>query len=444
MSSDIAIKVENLRKCYQIFDCPRDRLKQFILPRLAKFVSRQPKRYFREFWALDNASFQVSKGETVGIVGRNGSGKSTLLQIICGTLFPTSGNISVQGRMAALLELGSGFNPEFTGRENVYMNAAILGLSRGQIESCFDDVLAFAEIGDFIDQPVKKYSSGMVVRLAFSVAIHTSPDILVVDEALAVGDFQFQAKCYQRIGRLKKQGVTILLVSHDLSAISQFCDRAVLLSKGELICIGSPQSVINEYKRIATEVSAAGELSGNSQPNDLKSPPAAERRARWQDHYLLSERFHSSGNQDVEIVDWGICSANENQPASTIAFGAECLVKVTVRCRRNGVSPNIGFFFSDVRGNEISGAATTHEGLVVGPMKAGGTVEASFGFRMSLKPGSYFFNLGCSELGPDGLNSYHRLYCVTEITICGAKDVIGFFHLSPRVKITELFDHENA
>ena len=211
--TDIAISVQNLSKCFQIYDNPRDRLKQFVLPRM----QREPKQYFREFWALKDVSFEIKKGETVGIVGRNGSGKSTLLQLICGTLNPTGGSVQTNGRIAALLELGSGFNPEFTGRENVYMNAAVLGLSKSEVDARFDDIAAFAEIGQFIEQPVKTYSSGMTVRLAFSIAINVDPEILIVDEALSVGDELFQRKCFSRIEAIRP-------------TVQQFCSYLTLVA----------------------------------------------------------------------------------------------------------------------------------------------------------------------------------------------------------------------
>ncbi|HHQ4708182.1 TPA: ABC transporter ATP-binding protein, partial [Aeromonas veronii] len=225
MFSDIAIKVENLSKCYEVYDTPRDRLKQFIFPRMqsvVRIVERQ--NYFREFWALRNVNFEVKKGETVGIIGCNGSGKSTLLQMICGTLNPTSGSINTKGRIAALLELGSGFNPEFTGRENVYLNGAVLGLSNKEIDERFDDIADFADIGEFIERPVKTYSSGMTVRLAFAVQAMVDPDILVVDEALAVGDEKFQRKCFARLEELKSKGSSILFVSHSSASIVELCD----------------------------------------------------------------------------------------------------------------------------------------------------------------------------------------------------------------------------
>jgi len=249
MSSKIAIKVQNIGKCYQIYNQPHDRLKQSIFPRLQRLVGKQPKQYFREFSALKNISFEVGKGETVGIIGRNGSGKSTLLQIICGTLNPSSGRVQTNGRIAALLELGSGFNPEFTGRENVYMNAAILGLSKGEIDHRFDNIAAFADIRQFMDEPVKAYSSGMVARLAFSVAIQVDPDVLIVDEALSVGDMAFQEKSFTRMKQIRDKGTSILFVSHSTSAVRNFCDRAIWLDSGQMMGIGERLSICDEYQR---------------------------------------------------------------------------------------------------------------------------------------------------------------------------------------------------
>src|SRR3569833_1282688 len=229
-SSNIAIKTQDISKCYQIYDTPCDRLKQFVVPRLHRWVGRRhPIQYFREFWALKGVSLEKFKGETVGIIGRNGSGKSTLLQLICGTLAPTTGSVDIQGRIAALLELGSGFNPEFTGRENVYMNAAVLGLRKEEVDERFRDITAFADIGEFIDQPVKTYSSGMYVRLAFAVSVHVEPEVLIVDEALCVGDIKFQNKCLRKINDIRQTGCSILFVSHAASQVEAFCNRVVWL-----------------------------------------------------------------------------------------------------------------------------------------------------------------------------------------------------------------------
>ncbi|MCT1539297.1 ABC transporter ATP-binding protein [Lysinibacillus capsici] len=240
MSSNYAIKIDNLSKQYQLFDKPSDRLKQILF--------RGHKQYYREFNALQNINFEIAKGETVGIVGRNGSGKSTLLQIIAGTLSPSNGKIQVNGRVAALLELGSGFNPEFTGRENVYLNGAILGISKAEMDERFDDIIQFADIGSFIDQPVKTYSSGMYVRLAFSIAINVEADILIVDEALAVGDTKFQIKCIDKMKEIKKSGTTILFVSHAGEQVKRFCEKGIWLENGQVKEIGKATSVVNHYE----------------------------------------------------------------------------------------------------------------------------------------------------------------------------------------------------
>jgi lipopolysaccharide transport system ATP-binding protein len=253
-----AISVENVGKCYGIYESPSDRLKQFVLPRLQKVIGIAPQTYFNEFWALKDVSFRIAKGETVGIIGRNGSGKSTLLQIICGTLTPTCGRVKTRGRVAALLELGSGFNPEFTGRENVFMNASVLGLSNAEINDRFDRIAAFADIGTFIDQPVKIYSSGMFVRLAFAVIAHVDADILVIDEALAVGDAIFTQKCMRYIREFQERG-TLLFVSHDMGSVQNLCKTGVWLGQGVVQQIGSSRDVSESYLQYTLQ-----ETYGNS------------------------------------------------------------------------------------------------------------------------------------------------------------------------------------
>jgi lipopolysaccharide transport system ATP-binding protein len=247
LSDDISIRVENLGKCYQIYERPQDRLKQSLVPRLRRMLGQPAPDYFREFWALRDVSFKVRKGETVGIIGRNGSGKSTLLQIICGTLTPTTGTVETKGRVAALLELGAGFNPEFTGRENVLLNAAILGFPQDEMLARMGKVLEFSELGEFLDQPVKTYSSGMYARLAFSTAIHVDPQIFIVDETLAVGDARFVAKCMRRINEIKERGTTILFVSHDVSSVRTLCERAVWIDKGAVVDQGDVFPVSGRY-----------------------------------------------------------------------------------------------------------------------------------------------------------------------------------------------------
>ena len=313
--NDIVVCVQNLSKCYQIYDTPRDRLKQFVLSKLGRVLGRAPKSYCREFWALKNISFEIKKGETVGIIGRNGSGKSTLLQLICGTLFPTSGIVETKGRIAALLELGSGFNPEFTGRENVYLNGAVLGLSKEEIDARFDAIAAFADIGDFIEQPVKTYSSGMFVRLAFAIQANVDPEILIVDEALAVGDAYFVHRCMLRFNELQKSGTTILFVSHDANSVRNLCSRAIWLIDGGIRDEGNASKVVDAYlahlfgRQVVTNESVADKIAkkvNQETTSNLKmetSIPNIDRRL---------------GDQRCEII--GVCLYDEsmNRISSTL------------------------------------------------------------------------------------------------------------------------------
>ncbi|RWO64621.1 MAG: ABC transporter ATP-binding protein [Mesorhizobium sp.] len=303
MSSEIAISVKALSKHHLMFDRPEDRLKQMVVPRLQRLVRQQPRRYFRDFAALTNISLDVRRGETVGIIGRNGSGKSTLLQIICGTLQPTSGSVTVNGRVAALLELGAGFNPDFTGRENAYLNASILGLSRAEMDNRFDSIASFADIGDFIEQPVKTYSSGMYVRLAFAVAINVDPDILVVDEALSVGDEAFSRKCFARIEQIKERGGTILFVSHAAQTIVQLCDRAVLLDAGEMMLTGRPKTVTGQYQRL---VNASAEGAA-----EIRTQIVAMRDATISRVISAELPWLGSESQDEVVVDNSQAPTNE-------------------------------------------------------------------------------------------------------------------------------------
>jgi lipopolysaccharide transport system ATP-binding protein len=337
-SDDIAIRVCNLRKSYQIYETPRDRLKQFVLPRLQRLTGQAPKQYYREFRALNDVSFEVRKGETVGIIGRNGSGKSTLLQIICGTLSPTGGTVETRGRIAALLELGSGFNPEFTGRENVYMNASVLGLENDEIDARFDDIAGFADIGDFVEQPIKTYSSGMVMRLAFAVQAVIDPDIFIVDEALAVGDEKFQRKCFARLEELKNRGSSILFVSHSPSSIVELCDRTLLLDHGtRLMYSGAPQAIrayqqmiyapVEEQKRLAQEYRTVDQSGGNIEYTDRTelSPVADEETFVAFDPGLIPETTTVYPVQGAEIDAMQILDTKGNvvnvlQPGGSYQF----------------------------------------------------------------------------------------------------------------------------
>jgi lipopolysaccharide transport system ATP-binding protein len=347
MSSEVAIKVEGLRKCFQIYDQPRDRLKQFVLPRMQQLISSRPKQYYREFWALKDVSFEVKKSESVGIIGRNGSGKSTLLQIITGTLAPTSGSVTTNGRIAALLELGSGFNPEFTGRENVYLNGALLGFSTDQINEKFDAIASFADIGEHLEQPVKTYSSGMLVRLAFAVQVQVEPDILIVDEALAVGDALFQKRCFQRIEKLVSDGTTLLFVSHDQESVRTLTNRVLLLNKGHPIEWGLSSEVVLSYRKLLhdEETTHFASLTKNmvERAAQVQPPGALPATAHVPLNVNAANTVRgtssrsgrlSFGDCEVKILGVGICNA-EGEPTTIFRPGEKLFIRVCCEAQRN-------------------------------------------------------------------------------------------------------------
>lgn len=417
-SNDIAIRVQGLSKCYGIYANPRDRLKQFILPRLQRLIGQAPKQYFREFWALKDISFEIKKGETVGIIGRNGSGKSTLLQMICGTLNPTSGSIQTNGRIAALLELGSGFNPEFTGRENVYMNTSVLGLSTDEIDARFDDVVAFADIGDFIEQPVKTYSSGMMVRLAFAVIAHVDADILVVDEALAVGDAFFTQKCMRFLRNFMKTG-TVLFVSHDTGSIKNLCNYAVWLEKGQVIQEGAPKEVCELYLEAFYEAQ-----QGKSSTTKLKefkklddSLPLKDQRLEFINASNLRNDLQifkfdpdaaSFGKGGAQIHEVRLLDENEHS-LSWIVGGERVALRVMIHANKNIDSAIVGFFVKDRLGQTLFGDNTCltykDQPFFCGE---GNELQADFIFIMPLLPsGEYTIAVAIAN-GTQEVHEHHH------------------------------------
>ncbi|CAG9933565.1 ABC transporter ATP-binding protein [Candidatus Nitrotoga arctica] len=393
MSSEIAICVQNLSKCYQIYDTPRDRLKQFVLPRLRRMMGKSPKQYFGEFWALKDISFEIQKGETVGIIGRNGSGKSTLLQMICGTLNPTSGTIQTNGRIAALLELGSGFNPEFTGRENVYMNAALLGLGQEEIDARFDDIAAFADIGNFIDQPVKTYSSGMFVRLAFAVNIISEPDIMIVDEALAVGDMNFQAKCMTALTRIQESGSTILFVSHDVGAVKSLCSRGLYLEHGMVKAIGKAPEVAEQYIRtmreeMNAEISRFSRVSPNKieegAVQTLEKSSAVLKRSDEFDKRVAAFRYGSGGARItyVELLNMS------NEQIQLVEFNQEVKIRIHVESSSEQ-SISVNFNICDDKKVNLTGCGFTQVEQEFLTTEIGGQYLVEYTLRLPLQEGSY-------------------------------------------------------
>lgn len=427
-SDKIAIRVQQLSKCYQIYQHPRDRLKQFVFPTLQRIIRLTQRKYYQEFWALHNISFEINKGETVGIVGHNGSGKSSLLQIICGTLALTSGAVETNGRIAALLELGSGFNPEFTGSENVYMNAAILGLSDKEIRNRFDSIAAFADIGDFIEQPVKTYSSGMMMRLAFAVAINVDPQILIVDEALSVGDELFQRKCYSRIEAIREKGATILFVSHSGSAIIELCDRAILLDGGEMLAIGAPKYIIGKYQKLLyapkeNRAQIREEILQNDH-TDLRGP-----------HHVSDEIIGNLESMEEEnkghneFYDPNLC------PQSTISYesfgvyiespeiltlfgdkvnylnrGTKYRYRYKVKFEKDAYNVRFGMLIKTITGMELGGyASASSPGKGIPMVDQNSIIEVEFEFMCNLNPGDYFLNAGVTGTDNEEEKYLHRI-----------------------------------
>ena len=399
MSSEIAIRVQNLSKCYQIYNAPRDRLKQFVLPRLRRMMGKSPKQYFGEFWALKDISFEIKKGETVGIIGRNGSGKSTLLQMICGTLNPTSGTIQTNGRIAALLELGSGFNPEFTGRENVYMNAALLGLGQEEIDARFDDIAAFADIGNFIEQPVKTYSSGMFVRLAFAVNIISEPDIMIVDEALAVGDMNFQAKCMTALTRIQESGSTILFVSHDVGAVKSLCSRGVYLEHGMVKAIGKAPDVAEQYIRtmreeMNAEISRFSRVSAGfeREPKMIKEENVqiAEKvnvvlkRSDEFDKRVAAFRYGSGG---ARVTYTELLNMND-EPIQSVEFNQEVKIRIYIEATSEQCI-SVNFYILDDKKVNLTGCGFPQAGHKLLHTDIGGCYLVEYALRLPLQEGCY-------------------------------------------------------
>jgi lipopolysaccharide transport system ATP-binding protein len=411
LANEAVIRVQSLSKCYLIYDRPQDRLKQSIVPRLQQLIGKPPHRYYREFWALRDVSFEVRKGETVGIIGRNGAGKSTLLQILCGTLHPTSGSVTMSGRIAALLELGSGFNPEFSGRENVYLYAGVLGLSRRQVADRFDDIAAFADIGDFIDQPIKTYSTGMVLRLAFAVIAHVDADILIIDEVLAVGDAFFVQKCMRFLRRFMETG-TILFVSHDTGSVINLCKRAIWLQHGAIRALGSPKEIAETYLADLYEAQQGPSATGDGAAKRPAGGPAGAAEPRDQRlAYLNGSKFRN----DIELFRFDPSSPSFGKGGATIidvelqdqdgqrlgwCVGGED-VALSVRCeaRVDVSNPIVGFYVKDRLGQTLFGdnSYLTYMSSPVS-VKVGEQFEALFKFRMPILPiGDYSICVALAE-----------------------------------------------
>lgn len=416
-----AICVDNVSKVYKLYDKPSDRLRDEL--------GLSKKKRYKEHYALCNVSFSVEKGEAVGIIGTNGSGKSTILKIITGVLGATTGSVRIDGRISALLELGAGFNMEYTGLENVYLNGTMLGFSKHEIDAKLQDILDFADIGEFIYQPVKSYSSGMFVRLAFAVAINIEPEILIVDEALSVGDVFFQTKCYKKFEEFKQQGKTIVFVSHDLSSICKYCDRVILLNKGTKRAEGTPKEMVNLYKKILVGIDEGRSFEKATQRNG--------KSGLWKENYTINPDVNEYGNGKAEIIDFAIIDEN-NVLTNTIEKGTVFTIRSKVRFYEKVNDPIFTYTFRNLKGTDITGTNTMFEKTSVGAAMAGEVYVASFTQEMNLQGGEYLLSISCT--GFDGVNfqAFHRLYDVINVTVVSDKNTVGFYDMNSKVSIEKV------
>lgn len=422
---DLAIKINNISKVYRLYSKPIDRLKEAL--------SISKKNYHRNYNALNDVSFDVKKGECVGIMGVNGAGKSTMLKIITGVLNPTSGSIDINGKISALLELGAGFNMDYTGMENIYLNGTLMGYSDKEIEERLQDILDFADIGDYINQPVKTYSSGMFVRLAFAVAINIDPEILIVDEALSVGDVFFQAKCYKKFEDFKNQGKTILLVSHSLSSVLKYCDRVVLLDKGNKLAEGSPAEMIDLYKKIL--VNQADENSNDKKEGKVEDNISVNEN--WKSKMVINPNINSYGNDMAEIIDFGLFD-NRGNITNQINKGEEFTLKMRVKFNTDISDPICAFTIVNLHGTDVTGTNTMYEGCNTGLLKKGEILEAAFKQKMDIQGGHYLISLGCTGYDNGEFVVYHRLYEVTNLYVISDRNTVGFYDMNSSAEIRKL------
>ena len=437
MDKNIAISVMDVSKIYRLYDKPIDRLKEALSP--------THKKYHKEFFALDKLSFNVEKGSTVGIIGTNGSGKSTILKIITGVLNPSTGSVKVDGNISALLELGAGFNSDYTGIENIYMNGTMMGFSREEMEKKLPEILEFADIGDFVYQPVKTYSSGMFVRLAFALAINVEPEILIVDEALSVGDVFFQSKCYAKMEEIRKKGTTILMVTHDMGSIIKYCDKVVLLNKGKFLAEGSARDMVDLYKKIL-----AGQFDETSMElSDFNSgvvEDLANIKMSKEDTFMkttnelmkakmtINPSLTEYGDGRAGIVDFGIVDA-KGSISNLLMKGEYFYIKEKIRFNSKIKSPIFTYTIKDKKGTELSGTNTMLEAAKVEEVDEGDIYEVSFKQKMTLQGGEYLLSMSCTGFEEGDLQVYHRLYDVASITVISNKNTVGIFDMESEVEI---------
>ncbi len=418
----IAISVRGLTKVYQLYDKPQDRFKEALHP--------FRKLYHHDFYAMSEVGFDIHRGETVGIIGKNGAGKSTLLKMITGVLTPTSGSIETNGRISSLLELGAGFNPEMTGMENIYLNGTLMGFADSEMDEKIDDILAFADIGEFIHQPVKMYSSGMFARLAFSVSINVEPDILIVDEALSVGDMAFQMKCFKKFQEFQEQNKTILFVTHSLDTIIRYCSRGIVIDNGKMICDESAKEAVDLFKQLLT-----GHYNPSKDPNTQKDD-----RQKTVDDIVLKDQFiHNKeslkyGNDKAIIYDYGILDARD-QVSVVLDYDQHYDIIMKIEFFEYIESPIFAFTIKDAKGMEITGTNTVMKHIDTLSYKKGDKISVTFAQNINLRPGQYSLSLGCVAINDNGIEVYNRLYDIILFEVIGSQEMVGFYDLKSDITI---------
>ena len=396
-AAPVVISAREVSKTYRIWHHPSARAKALLYSVLG--LKRAAAAGYRDFHAVQPLSFEIRRGEAVGIIGRNGSGKSTLLQLIAGILPPTTGELMAHGRISALLELGSGFNPEFTGRENVYLNGSILGLSTREMDARIEQIIAFADIGEFIDEPVKTYSSGMMMRLAFAVAVSVQPDILIIDEALSVGDVFFTQKCFQRIREILAAGATLIFVSHDTAAVQNLCTRGLLLHQGRLLHDGTPEECVTRYFSLVPRPAAT---AAPGPAGEYPAVPPALRAAVLQ-HDLVASAKSRHGDRELEFVAASFLNQFDT-PDREIPLGGRATIRLLVRAKRPVAQPAVGIQLFDRMANLIFSAGTPQLNFPLPPLAAGQEIMLDFRLGFDVQPGEYTLGLDAAEIGRDGPN----------------------------------------
>ena len=422
MEKNLAISVQDVTKIYRLYDKPIDRL--------LEAMSITKKTYHKKFFALDKISFEIEKGTTVGIIGTNGSGKSTILKIITGVLNPSSGSVEVDGNISALLELGAGFNMDYTGIENIYMNGTMMGFSREEMEKKLPEILEFADIGDFVHQPVKTYSSGMFVRLAFALAINVEPEILIVDEALSVGDVFFQAKCYKKMEEIRQKGTTILMVTHDMGSVIKYCDKVILLNRGSFVAEGKAGEIVDLYKKIlANRFEIEEEVEEDKLPVEANVVNTGK---LMKESLSINPSVTEYGDGRAKIYDLGLIDS-KGEISNLLIKGEEFTIKERIRFFADIKQPIFTYTIKDKKGTELSGTNTMFELTDIEEVHAGDSYDVEFRQKMNLQGGEYLISMSCTGFENGQHVVYHRLYDVASITVISNKNTVGIYDMESRV-----------